>query len=140
MTTLWKRRDSAWSFSNDRRYSSWVVAPMQRRPPEASPGLRILEASMEPPLVAPAPTIVWISSMNSTACGIAAKSAMTAFRRASKSPRNLLPASSAPMSSAKMRRSENAGGTSPSSIRRARPSAIAVLPTPASPTRIGLFL
>ena len=95
---------------------------------------------MEPPLVAPAPTMVWISSMNSTACGIVSRSAMTAFRRASKSPRNLVPASSPPMSSAKMRRSANAGGTSPNSIRRASPSAIAVLPTPASPTRIGLFL
>ena len=47
---------------------------------------------MEPPLVAPAPTMVWISSMNSTACGIVSRSAMTAFRRASKSPRNLVPA------------------------------------------------
>ena len=95
---------------------------------------------MEPPEVAPAPTMVWISSMNSTACGTFSRSAMTAFRRASKSPRNRVPASSDPMSRAKMRSSAKAGGASPSSTRRARPSAIAVLPTPASPTRIGLFL
>ena len=31
------------------------------------------------------------------------------------------------------------GGTSPRATRRANPSTTAVLPTPASPTRIGLF-
>ena len=36
---------------------------MQRISPEARTGLRMLEASMQPLLVAPAPTMVWISSM-----------------------------------------------------------------------------
>ena len=37
---------------------------MQRSVPLASAGFRMLEASIEPPLVAPAPMTVWISSMN----------------------------------------------------------------------------
>jgi hypothetical protein len=45
------------------------------------------------------------------------------------------------MSSAKMVASgtRSTSGTSPSTMRRARPSAIAVLPTPGSPTYSGLF-
>ena len=64
----------------------------------------------------------------------------TAFSRSSNSPRYLAPAISAPMSSAITRRSRRESGTSPSTIRWARPSAIAVLPTPGSPIRTGLFL
>src|ERR1700677_3532046 len=44
------------------------------------------------------------------------------------------------MSSAITRRSRNDSGTSPETIRRARPSTIAVLPTPGSPISTGLFL
>ena len=44
-------------------YSGYVVEPMQRSLPEASAGLRMFEASIVPPLTAPAPTMVWISSM-----------------------------------------------------------------------------
>lgn len=44
-------------------------------------------ASIAPPLVAPAPITVWISSMNSTACGSFSSSLTTAFSRSSKSPR-----------------------------------------------------
>jgi len=44
------------------RYSSSVVAPMQRSSPRPSIGLSKLPASIAP-LVAPAPTTVWISSM-----------------------------------------------------------------------------
>ena len=36
----------------------YVVEPMHLSSPEASAGLRMLDASIEPPLVAPAPTIV----------------------------------------------------------------------------------
>src|SRR5512145_2682317 len=39
-----------------------------------------------------------------------------------------------------MRASLSAGGTSPAAMRWARPSTIAVLPTPALPTSAGLFL
>ena len=60
---------------------------MQRRLPDASDGLRMLDASIEPPLVAPAPTTVWISSMNRMAPGVASSSEMTFFSRSSKSPR-----------------------------------------------------
>src|ERR1039458_6922196 len=44
------------------------------------------------------------------------------------------------MSSAITRRSRSDSGTSPSTILGARPSTIAVLPTPGSPIRTGLFL
>ena len=63
----------------------------------------------------------------------------TAFRRSSNSPRYFEPASSAPMSSAMTRRSRSDSGTSPDTMRWARPSTIAVLPTPGSPMRTGLF-
>ena len=63
----------------------------------------------------------------------------TALRRSSNSPRYLAPAISAPMSSATTRRSRSDSGTSPETMRCASPSAIAVLPTPGSPIRTGLF-
>ena len=72
---------------------------MQRSSPEASAGLRRFDASMELPVVAPAPTMVWISSMKRIEWGIFLTPAMTPFSRCSNSPRNLVPASSAPMSS-----------------------------------------
>ena len=68
--------------------------------PEASTGFRMFEASREPPLVAPAPTTVWISSMNRIASGLPLSAVMMPFSRASNSPRNLVPASTAPMSRA----------------------------------------
>ena len=43
------------------------------------------------------------------------------------------------MSSASSRRLRSVSGTSPLAMRCARPSAIAVLPTPGSPIRIGLL-
>ena len=43
---------------------------MQRISPLASAGLSRLEASMEPPDVEPAPTMVWISSINRMASGM----------------------------------------------------------------------
>ena len=45
-----------------------------------------------------------------------------------------------PMSSASTLHPLSDSGTSPSVMRCASPSAIAVLPTPGSPIRIGLFL
>src|SRR4051812_27670954 len=102
-------------------------------------GLSRLAASTAPS-AAPAPTIVWSSSMKRmTSPRASAISLRTAFRRSSKSPRYFEPASSAPMSSAITRRSRSDSGTSPSTIRWARPSTMAVLPTPGSPIRTGLF-
>ena len=63
--TGWKRRSSAASFSMEVRYSSSVVAPMDRSSPRANIGLIICPASIEPS-AAPAPTIVWSSSMKVT--------------------------------------------------------------------------
>ncbi len=60
--TCWKRRSRAASFSIEVRYSSRVVAPIRRSSPRASIGLIMLPASMAPS-AAPAPTIVWSSSM-----------------------------------------------------------------------------
>src|SRR6266511_1206898 len=108
--------------------------------PEESAGLRRFEASRVPPEAAPAPISVWISSMKRIAFGLSASCFSTAFKRCSKSPRYLVPARSAPMSSEYTWYSRRSSGTSSSLIRRARPSAIAVLPTPASPTSSGLFL
>ena len=138
--TGWKRRSSAASFSTFFRYSSSVVAPMQCSSPRASIGLSRLPASGDPSVL-PAPTMVWISSMNSsTRPSLCLISLSTAFRRSSNSPRYLAPASSDPMSSEKMARSFNHSGTSPRTMRCASPSTIAVLPTPGSPISTGLFL
>ena len=67
-------------------------------------------------------------------------SLMTALRRSSNSPRYLAPAMSAPMSSDMSVRPCSADGTSPATMRCARPSATAVFPTPGSPISTGLFL
>ena len=112
---------------------------MHRSSPRASAGLSMFEASTEPS-AAPAPTTVWSSSMKRTM--LPSASAMflsTALSRSSNSPRYLLPATSAPMSSATSRLFLSPSGTSPLTMRCASPSAMAVLPTPGSPMRTGLF-
>ena len=63
----------------------------------------------------------------------------TPLRRSSNSPLYLAPAMSAPMSSSMTFLSLSPRGTSPFIIRHARPSTMAVLPTPGSPIRTGLF-
>ena len=138
--TCWKRRSSAASFSMYFRYSSSVVAPISRSSPRASIGLIMLLASIDPS-AAPAPTMVCISSMNVITSPLASViSDSTAFSRSSNSPRNLAPATIDARSSAMTRRFFRLSGTSPSMMRRARPSTIAVFPTPGSPMRTGLFL
>ena len=137
--TGWKRRSSAGSFSMCSRYSSSVVAPIARSSPRASIGLSMLPASIAPS-AAPAPTIVWSSSMNvMISPSESAISFSTAFSRSSNSPRYFAPASMPPRSSEITRLSFNDSGTSPSTIRCANPSTIAVFPTPGSPIRTGLF-
>ncbi len=138
--TFWKRRSSAASFSTYLRYSSSVVAPMQCNSPRASAGLSMLPASMAPSAL-PAPTMVCSSSMKRMMRpSSAATSFSTAFRRSSNSPRYLAPASRPAMSSTSTRLSRRESGTSPLTMRWARPSTIAVLPTPGSPISTGLFL
>ena len=132
-------RERAFSFSKKLRYSAYVVAPMQRSEPFARAGFSKFDISSPPPFVAPAPTIVWISSIKTIASSCSATSSITSFRRFSKSPRYFVPAIIAPMSSAKICACFSRCGTSPLAIFSASPSTTAVLPTPASPTRIGLF-
>mmetsp|Transcript_51037 Transcript_51037/g.124345 ORF Transcript_51037/g.124345 Transcript_51037/m.124345 type:complete len:279 (+) Transcript_51037:146-982(+) len=139
-TTCWKRLSSAGSFSMYLRCSSSVVAPMHRSCPRASSGFSRFPASMEPS-VRPAPTTVWISSMNMMIWPLASvTSLITALSRSSNSPRYLAPATRAPMSRENTLRPCSEAGTSPLAMRCARPSAMAVLPTPGSPIRTGLFL
>ena len=138
--TGWKRRSSAASFSTCLRYSSSVVAPTTCSSPRASAGLSMLLASTAPS-AAPAPTMVWSSSMKVMKRPSASVSSFTtALSRSSNSPRYLAPASNWPMSSATISLCRSESGTSPSTIRWASPSTMAVLPTPGSPIRTGLFL
>ena len=112
---------------------------MVRSCPRAKAGFSRLAASPVP-AAPPAPTSVWVSSMNRMmALGLACTSSITARRRCSNSPFMLAPACSRPTSRARNSTSFRDGGTSPRTMRWAKPSTTAVLPTPASPTRMGLF-
>ncbi len=64
---------------------------------------------------------------------------MMVLRRSSNCPRYLVPATIRERSSARMRLSARNEGTSPSAMRCAKPSTMAVLPTPGSPISTGLF-
>ena len=64
---------------------------------------------------------------------------MTALSRSSNWPRYLVPATTAAMSSDRTRWSRSTSGHWPLAISRARPSTMAVLPTPGSPISTGLF-
>ena len=138
--TGWNRLSSAGSFSIYSLCSSRVVAPIQWSSPRASIGFNILPASIAPS-VFPAPTIVWISSINRIIWpSDFLTSSSTALSLSSNSPRYFAPATSAPISSAKSFLSFKPSGTSPLTILCASPSTTAVLPTPGSPIRTGLFL
>ena len=122
------------------RYSSSVVAPTQCSSPRASAGFSMLEASIAPSAL-PAPIRVCSSSMKTMMSPSADEiSDSTAFSRSSNSPRYLAPATMAPRSSAISFLPLSASGTSSLTMRSARPSAMAVLPTPGSPISTGLFL
>ena len=115
--TGWKRRSSAASFSMCVRYSSSVVAPTARSSPRASIGFNRFPAETAPS-AAPAPTIVWSSSMKRMIWpSLAVISWRTALRRSSNSPRYFAPATSAPTSSAHTRFPLRPSGTSPATIR-----------------------
>ena len=107
--------------------------------PRARDGLRMFAASTAPS-AAPAPTSMCISSMKRMQLPAFLSSSITFFRRSSNSPRYLVPATSPPMSSVTSRLPWSDSGTSPEMMRCANPSAMAVLPTPGSPMRMGLFL
>ena len=127
------------SFSINFLYSFKVVAPTNCISPLASKGFKILAASIAPS-AAPAPTIVWISSMKS----ITSPAFFTSFKAflilSSKSPLYLLPATIPEISSVTTLLSFKISGTSPDAIFWANPSTAAVLPTPGSPIKHGLFL
>ena len=134
-----KRRASAESRSI-LRYSASVVAPITRSSPRASSGLRMLAASIAPS-GAPAPSTVWSSSRNRTILpSDSTASSSASLKRFSNWPRNWAPAIMPDRSSATIRVSASVSGTSLRWMRRARPSAMAVLPTPASPISTALFL
>ncbi len=97
-----------------------------------------MAASMAPS-AAPAPTMVCSSSMNRIIFPPTTSSS-TALIRSSKSPRYFAPASMAVRSTDTMCFPCSASGTRPCWNNRASPSTMAVFPTPASPTRQGLFL
>ena len=89
----------------------------------------------------PAPTIVCSSSINKiTRPSSFANSFNTALSLSSNSPRNFAPATNAPISKDSTRLFFSPSGTSKLIIRCAKPSTIAVLPTPGSPINTGLFL
>ena len=139
----WNRRSSAASFSMYLRCSSTVVAPMHCSSPRAKGGFSKFEMSIPPPPLlptAPAPTSVCTSSIISTTSPRSLISAIKPVTRDSSSPRSFAPAISKPTSRDTTFFDSKNAGTSPCTMRMARPSAMAVLPTPGSPKRIGLFL
>ena len=137
--TGWNLLSSAWSFSIYCLYSFKVVAPIQWSSPLASIGFKMFPASIAPS-VFPAPTIVWSSSINKIILpSLFFTSWRTAFNLSSNSPLYLAPATKEPISSENIVHSFKLSGTSPLTILKAKPSAIAVLPTPGSPIKHGLF-
>mmetsp|Transcript_6100 Transcript_6100/g.13553 ORF Transcript_6100/g.13553 Transcript_6100/m.13553 type:complete len:207 (-) Transcript_6100:495-1115(-) len=122
------------------RYSSSVVAPIILSSPRANIGLSRLAASIAPSDF-PAPRTRCTSSTKRMILPLAfLHSSNTARNLSSNSPRYLAPATKAPMSSVRRATSFNVSGTSPSKIRFANPSTMAVFPVPGSPTKHGLFL
>ncbi len=84
--TIWNRLSRALSASKYFWYSSRVVDPIVLNSPLASAGFRMFEASIAPD-ERPAPTRVWISSMNKMISpALSTTSLTTPFRRSSNSP------------------------------------------------------
>ncbi len=139
MFTGWKRRSKAESFCRCLRYSSAVVAPITWISPRDRGGLRMEAASMEPS-AEPAPMTVWISSMNRICLPSESRTSLTTrFMRSSNSPRYLEPATMAAMSMVQICLLRRTSGTLPDAMSWAKPSTMAVLPTPGSPRMSGLF-
>ena len=120
-------------------YSFKVVAPITLISPRASIGFIIFEASIEPSVL-PAPTIVWSSSINIIICpSDFFTSSITDFNLSSNCPLYFAPATKLAISRAKIVLPWSGSGTSLFTILWARPSTIAVLPTPGWPIKTGLF-
>ena len=139
INTDWNLLSNPESFSTCFLYSSIVVAPIICISPLAKQGFKILDASIDPSPVAPAPIIVCISSINKTILPFLITSSITCLILSSNSPLYLAPASKAPISNVYSILPFKVSGTLPSDISIAKPSAIAVLPTPGSPIKTGLF-
>ena len=137
--TGWNLRSRAESFSMYFLYSSMVVAPMSCSSPLARDGFKMLDASRAPS-APPAPMMVWISSMNSRTSPSSFSSWRTFLILSSNSPRYLEPATIPERSRVTTRFPAMVSGTFPATIIWASPSTTAVLPTPGSPMRQGLFL
>ena len=135
---VWNLRSRAPSFSMYLRYSSRVVAPMHWNSPRDRAGLKMLDASREPS-DPPAPTMVCSSSMKMMTFSFFWSSVMRLLRRSSNWPRYLVPATMEPMSRVTTRLFSRISGMLRSTIFWARPSTMAVLPTPGSPMSTGLF-
>ncbi len=138
---FWKRRASARSFSKTPRNSWNVVEPMQRSSPEASMGLirlrRIHRAARRGTGADDGVDLVDEQDRARLLLELADHRLQALLEIAA-----VLGASD---QRAKIERPDrgssfSTSGTSPSTMRLARPSASAVLPTPASPTYSGLFL
>ena len=122
------------------RYSLRVVAPTSWSSPRARAGLRIFPASILPSPAEPAPTISWISSIKRMISLRLRISSMSFCIRSSNCPRIPVPWTRLTTSSRMTSFPCSFWGTSLSTIFCAKPSTTAVLPTPGSPIRTGLFL
>ena len=140
--TCWNRRSSAGSFSMCSRYSSSVVAPTMRSSPRASIGLSMLPASIARvagragadhgvQLVDERDDLA-VAGLDLVQHGLEPLLELAAVLRAGdhRSRGRARPAACRAATP----------GTSPATIRWARPSTTAVLPTPGSPISTGLFL
>ncbi len=117
-----------------------MVAPIQCSSPLASIGFNKFPASIAPSVL-PAPTIKCNSSINNIILpSLFFTSPKTALSLSSNSPRYFAPAIKDPISKENNFLSFSPVGTSPLEILIAKPSTTAVLPTPASPIKTGLFL
>jgi len=106
--------------------------------PRASAGLSMFEASIAPS-APPAPTMVCSSSMKMMVSEDSRISFMMFLSRSSNWPRYFVPATTLARSRVMSRWLRSSSGTFDSTMREASPSTMAVLPTPGSPMRIGLF-
>ena len=136
--TDWKRRSRAASRSKYLRYSAKVVAPIHCSSPRAKAGFSRLEASMAPS-EPPAPMRVWSSSMNRMMSLFSRISFRICLIRSSNSPRYFVPATTDARSRERIRFFNRLRGTVPLTMWWARPSTMAVFPTPGSPISTGLF-
>ena len=106
--------------------------------PRARAGFSMLAASIEPG-VEPAPMRVCISSMKMMTSGFCSISLMSARMRSSNCPRYFVPATTPVKSRVTTRLLKRIGDVIRFTMSCASPSTIALLPTPGSPMRIGLF-